>query len=161
MDATKSCQSFPQDAPKPLGRDFHSMDCTDMVIGTVRQGSFSRVEDYYTRDRWEELILKLLILVTKVTSSSSRSTPQPDAFYGGSSSLTGALGFERNGQTTIIFRRPVRGRGQSDHDFDGELFFIWAHGRKDLSFYGTDELKYHGPSNKGSITISKSSPRRV
>ena len=61
------------------------MDCTDIVIGMAR-GSLSRVFDYYTRDR---------------------STPRRDSFYGGSDSLTGAVGKEENGVTYIKWRRPL------------------------------------------------------
>ena len=62
----------------------HAMDCTDIVIGTAR-GNQSRVLDYYTRDR---------------------STPVlDDLIYGGTQDLTGAVGKEEGGVTTIIFRR--------------------------------------------------------
>ena len=63
------------------------MDCTDMVIGSAR-GMRSRVGDYYTRDR---------------------STPLHDEVYGGTQSLTAALGFEENGYTTILFRKKIQG----------------------------------------------------
>ena len=63
----------------------HAMDCTDIVIGTAR-GNQYRIFDYYTRDR---------------------STPRMDEFYGGSQSLTAAVGKEENGITTIIFRKPL------------------------------------------------------
>jgi hypothetical protein len=48
--ATKSCQAFPEQYPKPRGSDFHAMDCMDMVIGVARDG-MGRVGDFYTRDR--------------------------------------------------------------------------------------------------------------
>lgn len=67
--------------------DFHPMDCADMVIGMMR-GNYSRIGDYYTRDR---------------------STPQLDNFYGGRQDLTAALGYERDGQTVILFRRRLNG----------------------------------------------------
>ena len=63
------------------------MDCTDLVIGMAR-GNYSRIGDYYTRDR---------------------STPQLDGFYGGRQDLTAALGYERDGQTVILFRRKLNG----------------------------------------------------
>ena len=47
---TKTCRSFPTDAPAPLGSDFHAMDCTDVVVGVAREGR-GAVADYYTRDR--------------------------------------------------------------------------------------------------------------
>ncbi len=62
------------------------MDCTDMVIGAAR-GDESRIGDYYTRDR---------------------STPRPDEFYGGTQSLTAALGKEENGKTLLLFRKPMQ-----------------------------------------------------
>ena len=62
--------------------EFHAMDCVDMVIGTARGGT-SRIFDYYTRDR---------------------STPRPDEFWGGQDDLTAAVGWERDGETTVLFR---------------------------------------------------------
>merc|ERR1712096_537020 len=47
---TKACKSFPNDAPAPLDKTLHPMDCTDMVIGMARDGR-GRVADFYTRDR--------------------------------------------------------------------------------------------------------------
>ena len=64
------------------------MDCTDIVIGAA-QGVRSRVLDYYTPDR---------------------STPRRDHVYGGTDTLTGAIGEERDGTTTIVFRRKLRGK---------------------------------------------------
>ena len=63
------------------------MDCTDVVIGFA-YGDLSYVADYYTRDR---------------------STPRRDEFYGGVDSLTGAVGWEVDGTTTIIFRKKLEG----------------------------------------------------
>ena len=63
------------------------MDCVDIVLGKAR-GEYSQVRDYYTRDR---------------------STPRLDSFYGGSDSLTAAVGKEDNGTTTVIFRRRLTG----------------------------------------------------
>lgn len=65
--------------------EFHAMDCTDIVVG-MAIGSESRVGDYYTRDR---------------------STPRHDEFYGGTQSLTAALGREVDGVTTIMFRKKI------------------------------------------------------
>lgn len=64
------------------------MDCTDIVIGTAR-GPHSRILDYYTPDR---------------------STPRLDRHYGGSDGLTAAIGSEKDGITTIIFRRKINGK---------------------------------------------------
>jgi hypothetical protein len=50
-DMTKSCQEFPAGPTPPKGRDFHAMDCMDVIIGTVHGDGKSRVGDYYTRDR--------------------------------------------------------------------------------------------------------------
>lgn len=74
------------------------MDCTDIVIGSAR-GTAHRIGDYYTRDR---------------------STPQPDHFWGGRDDLTAALGFERNGQTIILFRRKIQGIIHSDF----KIYFV-------------------------------------
>lgn len=63
------------------------MDCTDIVIGMAR-GSASRVWDYYTRDR---------------------STPRFDTFWGGKNDLTAAMGYEKDGVTTIVFRKKLIG----------------------------------------------------
>lgn len=68
-----------------IGGSMHAMDCTDIVIGTARQNQF-RIFDYYTRDR---------------------STPRMDEFYGGTQSLTAAVGKEEGGVTTIIFRKSL------------------------------------------------------
>jgi DOMON domain len=67
--------------------DFNGMDCTDIVIGMAR-GSASRVWDYYTRDR---------------------STPRFDTFWGGKNDLTAAMGYEKDGVTTIVFRKKLIG----------------------------------------------------
>lgn len=61
------------------------MDCTDLVIGSAK-GMYSRIGDYYTRDR---------------------STPMFDPSYGGEDSLTAAIGEENGGFTNILFRRKL------------------------------------------------------
>jgi hypothetical protein len=71
----------------PRDAGLHAMDCTDIVVGTAHGNSY-RVMDYYTRDR---------------------STPRPDSFWGGEDSITAALGWEQDGVTTIVFRKPVLG----------------------------------------------------
>lgn len=76
--------------------DFNPMDCTDIVIGSAR-GNTHRIHDYYTRDR---------------------STPRLDSFWGGKDSLTAVMGFEKDGVTTIAFRRPLSG---DDHFTDHEI----------------------------------------
>lgn len=121
--------------------DFNPMDCTDIIIGSARN-STSRVWDYYTRDR---------------------STPRTDEFYGGHFDLTGATGFEKDGVTTIIFRRKLIAKEPTDHSIVDDLMnVIWARGQeagkyvhsppsgveKEMAsmkdFYKADELKYHG-----------------
>ena len=64
------------------------MDCIDLVIGSAK-GNFSRVGDYYTRDR---------------------STPLFDSSYGGEDSLTGAIAMEHGEYTKLVFRRKLVGR---------------------------------------------------
>ena len=60
------------------------MDCSDLVIGTARNDLF-RMYDAYTRDR---------------------STPRPDAVYGGEDNLLAAVGRETpTGFTEFKFRR--------------------------------------------------------
>lgn len=86
--------------------DFNPMDCTDIVIGSAR-GMKHRIGDYYTRDR---------------------STPRPDSFWGGKDSLTAAMGFERDGVTTILFRRKLAADEHfSDHEIiDGAMQVLYA-----------------------------------
>uniref|UniRef100_A0A1B0CTC1 Putative drebrin n=1 Tax=Lutzomyia longipalpis TaxID=7200 RepID=A0A1B0CTC1_LUTLO len=122
-------------------QDFKGMDCTDIIIGSVR-GNASRILDYYTRDR---------------------STPRTDDFWGGKFDLTAATGLERDGVTTIAFRRKLEAHEPSDHAIvDDFMSVIWARGQEPgryvhspLSgletemasvpeFYKQDELKYHG-----------------
>ncbi|XP_040570734.1 uncharacterized protein [Lepeophtheirus salmonis] len=128
----KSCHDvFPTDAMKIIGRDFHPMDCLDIVLGAVKNG-LSRVGDYYTRDR---------------------STPQLDElFWGQSDDLKAAGGWEENGRTYIRFIKSVSANGGSDQDFYGKVHLAWAHGRNDDSFYRQDEIKYHG-KNRGYALI--------
>lgn len=61
------------------------MDCSDMVIGSAK-GDFSRVGDFYTRDR---------------------STPLEDEIYKGTNSLSAAYGKEFGQTTIIMFRKPL------------------------------------------------------
>lgn len=63
------------------------MDCMDVVIGMAR-GTYYRAFDYYTRDR---------------------STPRVDEYWGGEDSLTAVFGWERDGETTILFRKTLKG----------------------------------------------------
>ena len=126
----KSCQTFPEDAPAPNGRDFHAMDCTDMVVGMAR-GEMGRLGDYYTRDR---------------------STPRVDSFWGGVDDLDSGVVWEEDGRTVMIFRRKVGG-GVADHPLEGKTHFIWATGQSD-GFYGEDQFKWHS-GNRGKLTIGK------
>ena len=68
------------------------MDCTDIVIGVARGQRF-RVFDYYTRDR---------------------ATPRRDSFYGGSDSITAAVGMEVEGFTYIKWRRRLESGGENE-----------------------------------------------
>ncbi len=85
----------------------HEMDCADIVIGMAR-GSAGRVFDAYTRDR---------------------STPMPDALYGGKDDLTAAIGYEDGDMTTIAFRRKFKADEPTDYPIDGLFEVIWAHGQ--------------------------------
>ena len=127
------------------------MDCTDMVIGMAR-GDSSRIWDYYTRDR---------------------STPRRDTSWGGTNDLTAAAGWERDGETIIMFRKKLKGNGFTDHDILNEnMHVIWATGQEPgdythrpssgfekgspsvPDFYKPDELKYHGKKNRGIVTMN-------
>uniref|UniRef100_A0A182VH71 DOMON domain-containing protein n=1 Tax=Anopheles merus TaxID=30066 RepID=A0A182VH71_ANOME len=129
--------------------DFNPMDCTDIVIGTAR-GDNHRVWDYYTRDR---------------------STPRMDSFWGGKSDLTATGGFERDGVTTIVYRRPLAASEPTDHEIvDDLMHVIWARGQEPgayvhsppsgveketasvREFYQPDELKYHGHRMQRGVT---------
>lgn len=120
------------------------MDCTDIIIGAVRGGVYSRILDYYTRDR---------------------STPRLDEFWTheGSNSITSATGWETDdGQSVIIFRRKVKSFEVTDHDIESGMHVIWALGQERgkyvhsphsglekespsiPNFYEKDEIKYHG-----------------
>jgi len=127
-DVPLDCQKFPLDVEPPkTPRQLHPMDCQDIVIGKVR-GDLSNIGDYYTRDR---------------------STPRRDEFYGGKDDLTAAVGWEENGVTTIMFRKPINSADiHTDSNFESIITLIWAYGQHDHSFYVDDVLKYHG-RNKG------------
>ena len=47
-----------------------------------------------------------------------RSTPQPDHFYVGSDSITGAAGSQIDGITTIVFRKKNNGESFSVNQFE-------------------------------------------
>ncbi|KAK9497677.1 hypothetical protein O3M35_004361 [Rhynocoris fuscipes] len=127
--------------------DFSPMDCTDMVIGMARGTSF-RIWDYYSRDR---------------------STPRLDTVWGGKNDLTSAMGFEKDGVTTIAFRKKLKSNEPTDHSIEkGVMHVIWAVGQETggsksgsatetaaiKEFYKADELKYHGNgSQRGIINI--------
>ncbi|XP_066143136.1 uncharacterized protein [Euwallacea fornicatus] len=132
--------------------DFNPMDCTDIVIGSAR-GTASRIGDYYTRDR---------------------STPHMDIYWGGKNDLTAALGFEKDGITTILFRKKLDAKESSDHAIEeGLMHVIFAQGQENgkyvhvpksgvetskvsiKDFYKPDELKYHGhASQRGVLTLN-------
>ncbi|XP_018044703.1 PREDICTED: uncharacterized protein LOC108684748 isoform X3 [Atta colombica] len=134
--------------------DFNPMDCTDIIIGTARGTSY-RIGDYYTRDR---------------------STPRKDAYWddNGRDSLTAAFGYERDGVTTILFRRKLATNEPTDHEIrNGNMQVIWAKGQEPgkyihqpasgiekakvgvKDFYKVDELKYHGHGmQRGAVTMN-------
>ncbi|XP_076353423.1 uncharacterized protein LOC143248691 isoform X2 [Tachypleus tridentatus] len=144
--------AYPQVTPYTPRHDFHPMDCTDIVIGVVREGA-SRIFDYYTRDR---------------------STPQIDSYYGGTDDLTAAVGEEMIGVTTILFRKKLKAKELTDHTIEDRLMnVIWARGQepgmyihrpktgldigkaKIKDFYRPDELKYHGHGDqRGKTTMN-------
>ncbi|XP_006819112.1 uncharacterized protein LOC102801088 [Saccoglossus kowalevskii] len=142
--------SEPEGEPEPSGEpepgpaaNLHPMDCTDLVIGSVKMGSLSHISDFYTRDR---------------------STPRYDEFYNmGTDGILAADGKEVDGKTTIVFRKKLLASEMSDHSISNSLMsVIWARGQtpgdywhapasgiescmaEDYMFYRVDELKYHG-----------------
>jgi len=126
------------------------MDCIDLVMGAAR-GPYSRILDYYTRDR---------------------STPRLDSFYGGKDDITSATGWEEGDKTVLIFRRRLRTNDPADHEIKGEMHVIWARGQENgdyvhkpksglelgtekpsrPDFYAADEIKYHGHGAQRGIT---------
>jgi len=133
VNTNPSCQNFPTGVKSPVrAKQLHSMDCQDIVMGKAYQ-SYSHVGDYYTRDR---------------------STPRRDVVYGGQDDLIAAAGWEEDGITTIMFRKPVYAGHKTDNSFRGEILFIYAFGQDGLDFYAEDEFKYHGRSNRGSDVFS-------
>ena len=133
----ESCRNFPEDAPPPLrkGNPLHAMDCQDIIVAKVK-GDSSNVGDYYTRDR---------------------STPRRDKVYAGQDDLTAAIGWEQDGVTTVMFRKPASGAedsGKQDHNFGGQLTLIWAYGQTGVEFYKEDVFLYHG-GNKGRSTLGR------
>ncbi|XP_033738830.1 uncharacterized protein LOC117326259 isoform X2 [Pecten maximus] len=142
-----SGSSGPSGTSDTTGSNVHHMDCTDMVIGSAK-GIRSRIGDYYSRDR---------------------STPQRDSFYGGSESLTAAVGNEDSGITRILYRRKITATERTDYQIMNDfMHVIWAYGQdnsgynhrpnsgleavstaSDKLFYKVDELKYHGNLKRG------------
>ena len=144
-DATKALDQEQVDKFTPK-REFHEMDCTDIIIG-VAKGALGRVVDSYTRDR---------------------STPLSDEMYGGCNDLTAAMAYEENDETVMVFRKPLIATHPSDHSIEeGLMHIIWAHGQNPEKyshaprsgieadnpsipdFYKEDELKYHGKIHRG------------
>ena len=68
------------------------------VIGMAR-GDASRISDYYTRDR---------------------STPLRDGQWDGEDDITAAIGWDRDGETVIIFRKKLTASGPTDHSITNE-----------------------------------------
>ena len=66
-----------------------------------------------------------------------RSTPRrDDTFYGGTNDLTAAVGFERDGETTILFRKKLGADAFSDAAItDDELHVIWAIGQEPENYF--------------------------
>ncbi len=104
-----------------------------------------------------------------------RSTPRRDTFWGGTNDVTAALGFERDGETTIIFRKKLKSNEFTDHEILNEdMHVIWAVGQEPgeyshvpksgleaegsspsiPDFYKPDELKYHGRKNRGMLSMN-------
>jgi len=131
---SKDCQRFPENVKPPVTpKQLHLMDCQDIVIGKVRNG-LSNIGDYYTRDR---------------------STPRRDDFFSGDDDLESAVGFEVDGTTTIIFRKPTMAQHGSDNSFVNTVQLIYAFGQEGVDFYTEDELKYHSGNRGSRVTYGK------
>ena len=133
-DVSPNCQKFPTDVEHPnIPKQLHAMDCQDIIIGKTN-GDFSNIGDYYTRDR---------------------STPRRDEIYGGKDDLIAATGWEEDGTTTVMFRKPVNPADTTDNAFENMVTLIYAYGQPETEFYRTDELKYHlgNRGKKGKITL--------
>ena len=87
--------------------------------------------------------------------------------------MTAALGFERDGETTILFRKKLNSEAFSDHSIvNDEMHVIWAIGQEPdnyfhapqsglekgpavvSDFYRADEIKYHGKKKRGSLRLN-------
>lgn len=113
-----------------------------------------------------------------------RSTPRTDIFWGGKSDLTAVGGFEKDGVTTIVFRRKLESNEPTDHSIvDDLMHVIWARGQEPgkyvhfppsgiekgeasvKDFYKPDELKYHGQRMQRGVSqinfIESSKPANV
>jgi len=97
-----------------------------------------------------------------------------DSYWGGKNDLIAAVGFEKDGVTTIAFRKKLKATEPTDHSIvDEVMHVIWAKGQeqknyqhspksgleKDVAFvkdfYKQDELKYNGHgSQRGVISIN-------
>jgi hypothetical protein len=73
-----------------LESPLHPMDCVDLVMGSVIDGTFLHIADMYSRDK---------------------SSPLKDGWFDGEESLSAAYGFKSNTNRTILmFRRLVPGK---------------------------------------------------
>ena len=52
------------------------------------------------------------------------------------------------------FVRALAGGDEADHDIEGQMMIIWAHGQQS-SFYQEDQLKFHSKPFSGISTIGK------
>uniref|UniRef100_A0A0N5AE40 TIL domain-containing protein n=1 Tax=Syphacia muris TaxID=451379 RepID=A0A0N5AE40_9BILA len=124
-------------------------DCADFVIGSTLNGVV-RIRDYF---------------------ASSRLGPQLDLFYGGKDSLTAATIQQKDGVTTMIFRKPLQADDNADIPIvEGPMTLLWAKGdilgaegkdhtffkeedNKNGSIYLGDLIKYDGKKNGGIVTV--------
>jgi len=122
----QTCRDFPAGLGRYTDRTLHAMDCMDIVLGAAR-GGLGRVADYYTRDR---------------------STPRLDSVWGGQDDLLSSYAWEEDGRTGMRFVRAMAGGDEADHDIQGNMMIIWAHGQQ-TSFYQEDQLKFHSKPFSG------------
>ena len=71
---------------------------------------------------------------------------------GGSDDLLSSHAWEEDGKTWMRFVRALAGGDEADHDIEGQMMIIWAHGQQS-SFYQEDQLKFHSKPFSGVSAI--------
>nr|CAI5819816.1 unnamed protein product [Callosobruchus analis] len=104
-----------------------------------------------------------------------------DNYWGGKNDITAAMGFEKDGVTTILFRRKLEAKEPSDHTIEEDfMHVIFAQGQEPgkyvhvpksgvesgqasiKDFYKLDELKYHGhKQQRGVVSLNFFEEKRM